>query len=349
MRYQSLGRSGLQVSAVALGSWLTYGAAVDKDGAKACIRRAYDLGVNFFDTANEYASGEAERAVGRALAGIPRSSYVLGTKVFYPMGRHATERGLSRKHVFEQLHASLRRLDTEYIDLYQCHRFDARTPVGETCAVMHDLIRAGKVLYWGVSEWAPEQIAEAVLVCRRHGWDPPISNQPQYSLLYRRIETGSLPVARALGLGTVVWSPLAMGVLTGKYRSADELPAGSRAATDDGAFMRPYLAPAVLDRVAQARAVVEQAGCSLTQAALAWCLRREGLAAVIVGASRPDHVDHAVAAVHLLIDDDVLEQVEDILAPAAREVVAAWPPRRRAVDTDREASAPARHEEGVAV
>jgi aryl-alcohol dehydrogenase-like predicted oxidoreductase len=196
MRFQPLGRSGLQVSVVALGSWLTYGAAVDKDGAKACIRRAYDLGVNLFDTANEYAGGRAKEVVGMTLSGMTRSSYVLATKVFFPMGEWPTERGLSRKHVFEQLHASLRRLGTDYVDLYQCHRFDARTPVIETCAVMNDLIRAGKILYWGVSEWTPDQIADAVLVCRDHGWEPPISNQPQYSLLYRRIETGALALVR---------------------------------------------------------------------------------------------------------------------------------------------------------
>jgi voltage-dependent potassium channel beta subunit len=319
MRYQTLGRSGLQVSAVALGSWLTYGAAVDKDGAKACIRRAYDLGVNFFDTANEYAAGRAEEVVGTALAAMPRSSYVLATKVFFPMGERPTERGLSRKHVFEQLHASLRRLDADYVDLYQCHRFDPRTPVAETCAVMNDLIRAGKVLYWGVSEWAPEQIADAVLVCRDHGWDLPVSNQPQYSLLYRRIETRALPVARALGLGTVVWSPLAMGVLTGKYRSVDDAPAGSRLTTDDGHFLNWFFRQSTLDAVASLQPVAADAGVTLAQLALAWCLQADGITSVIVGARTPHQVEDNVAAVDVDVPDEVLEMAGERLRAAARE------------------------------
>jgi voltage-dependent potassium channel beta subunit len=323
MRFQPLGRSGLQVSVVALGSWLTYGAAVDKDGAKACIRRAYDLGVNFFDTANEYAGGRAEEVVGTTLSGMTRSSYVLATKVFFPMGDWPTERGLSRKHVFEQLHASLRRLGTDYVDLYQCHRFDARTPVAETCAVMNDLIRAGKILYWGVSEWTPDQIADAVLVCRDHGWEPPISNQPQYSLLYRRIEAGALPVARALGLGTVVWSPLAMGVLTGKYRSVGDIPTGSRAASDDGHFMDWYFRQSTLDAVASLRQVAEDAGVSLPQLALAWCLRTDGVTSVIAGARTPTQVEDNVAAAGISVPDEVFDEAAERLRPAAEDTFAA--------------------------
>jgi voltage-dependent potassium channel beta subunit len=319
MRYQALGRSGLQVSAVALGSWLTYGAAVDKDGAKACIRRAHDLGVNFFDTANEYARGRAEEVLGSALADMPRSSYVLATKVCLPMGEWPTERGLSRKHVFEQLHASLRRLDTDYIDLYQCHRPDRHTPVAETCAAMHDLVRAGKILYWGVSEWAPQQIADAVLVCRHRGWDPPISNQPQYSLLYRRIETGALPVARALGLGTVAWSPLAMGVLTGKYRSVEDVPVGTRAASDDSHFLNWYFRQSTLDAVASLQPVAEEAGVSLAQLALAWCLRAAGVTSVIAGARTPEQVDDNVAAAGVDIPQEVFDVAGERLRSAARD------------------------------
>jgi aryl-alcohol dehydrogenase-like predicted oxidoreductase len=285
---------------------LTYGAAVDKDGAKACIRRARDLGVNFFDTANEYAGGRAEEVVGTTLSGMTRSSYVLATKVFFPMGEWPTQRGLSRKHVFEQLHASLRRLGTDYIDLYQCHRFDARTPIAETCAVMNDLIRAGKILYWGVSEWTPDQIADAV--CRDHGWDPPISNQPQYSLLYRRIETGALPVAHALGLGTVVWSPLAMGVLTGKYRSVGDIPTGSRAASDDGHFMHLFFRQHVLDAVASLQPVADEAGVTLAQLALTWCLRTEGITSVLVGARTPAQVEQNIAAADVEVPDEILAE-----------------------------------------
>jgi aryl-alcohol dehydrogenase-like predicted oxidoreductase len=214
---------------------------------------------------------------------------------------------------------------------------------------MNDLIRAGKVLYWGVSEWTADQIADAVLTCRDHRWDPPVSNQPQYSLLHRSIETGALPVARALGLGTVVWSPLAMGVLTGKYQSVDDFPKGSRAASDNAAFMRPYLASGVLDRVEQARRVAELANYSLAQAALAWCLRRDGLTAAIVGASHTEHVDHAVGAAEPASDDDVLDRIEHILAPAAQEVAAAWPPRRPSMDDDGAPSSAARRRHGAAV
>jgi aryl-alcohol dehydrogenase-like predicted oxidoreductase len=250
---------------------------------------------------------------------MPRSSFVLATKVFFPMGERPTERGLSRKHVYEQLHASLRRLGTDYIDLYQCHRFDLRTPLAETCGVMNDLIRAGKVLYWGVSEWAPDQIADAVLICRDHGWDPPVSNQPQYSLLYRRIETGALPVAHALGLGTVVWSPLAMGVLTGKYRSVHDIPAGSRAATDDGHFLDWYFRQSTLDAVISLEPLAAESGVSLSQLALAWCLRTEGITSVIVGARTPAQVEQNVAAADADVPDDVLDEAGDRLRSAASE------------------------------
>lgn len=323
MRYEALGSSGLQVSVVALGSWLTYGGSVDKDGAEACIHRAYDLGVTFFDTANEYARGRAEEVVGTALAAMPRSSYVLATKVFFPMGDRPTERGLSRKHVFDQVHASLRRLGTDYIDVYQCHRFDPLTPVAETCSVMNDLIRAGKVLYWGTSEWTGQQIAEAVFACHANGWDRPISNQPQYSLLYRQIETDSLPVARALGLGTVAWSPLAMGVLTGKYRSVDDIPPGSRAASDDGHFLNWYFRQSTLDAVASLEPLAAESDMSLAQLALAWCLRAEGVTSVIVGARTSGQVEQNIAAADVDVPYEVVDEVGARLTSAAKETVLA--------------------------
>jgi aryl-alcohol dehydrogenase-like predicted oxidoreductase len=275
--------------------------------------------VNFFDTANEYAAGRAEEVVGTALASVPRASYVLATKVFFPIGERPTERGLSRKHVFDQAHASLRRLGTDYVDVYQCHRYDLRTPVVETCRVMNDLIRAGKVLYWGVSEWSGEQIADAVLTCREHGWDPPVSNQPQYSLLYRRIETDALPVARALGLGTVAWSPLAMGVLTGKYRSVDDVPPESRAATDDAHFLEWYFRQSTLDAVASLEPLAAESGVSVAQLALAWCLRAERATSVIVGARTPAQVEQNTAVADVDVPDAVLEEAGDRLRSAARD------------------------------
>lgn len=317
MRYRKLGRWGVQVSEVGLGSWLTYGASVDESQAIECLQRAYDLGVNFFDTANVYAGGRAEEVVGRAIAGWPRESYVLATKVYMPMGKGPNQSGLSRKHIREQVDASLRRLDVDYIDLYQCHRYDPATPLEETCRAMDDLVRAGKILYWGTSEWSADQLAHAVSLCRAHGWAEPASNQPQYSALWRQPEQRVLPACDDLGLGNVVWSPLAMGVLTGKYTSVRDVPEDSRAAGAEAQFMRGYFTQEVLDAVAEAKKIAEEIGCSLAQLALRWCLRRREVASVIVGASKPHHVDDNVAAADLDVDDDALARFDALLAPVA--------------------------------
>ncbi len=317
MEHRSLGRWGLKVSTVGLGSWLTYGESVEEEAATACIKRAYEQGVTFFDTANVYARGRSEEVVGRALADLPRERYVLATKVYFPMGEGPNDRGLSRKHVTEQLHASLRRLGTDYVDLYQCHRYDVETPLEETCATMADLVAAGKVLYWGVSEWSADQIAHAVSLCRAHGWPEPVSNQPQYSALWRGIEERVLPTCDELGLGQVVWSPLAMGILTGKYRSVDDVPPESRAAGSQRTFMRRYFTQEVLDAVAEAKAVADEAGVSLSQLALRWCLRQPGVSSVIVGATRTAHVDDNVAAADLEVDPGALERFDALLAPVA--------------------------------
>ncbi len=317
MEHRSLGRWGLKVSTVGLGSWLTYGESVEEEAATACIKRAYEQGVTFFDTANVYARGRSEEVVGRALADLPRERYVLATKVYFPMGEGPNDRGLSRKHVTEQLHASLRRLGTDYVDLYQCHRYDVETPLEETCATMADLVAAGKVLYWGVSEWSADQIAHAVSLCRAHGWPEPVSNQPQYSALWRGIEERVLPTCDELGLGQVVWSPLAMGILTGKYRSVDDVPPESRAAGSQRPFMRRYFTQEVLDAVAEAKAVADEAGVSLSQLALRWCLRQPGVSSVIVGATRTAHVDDNVAAADLEVDPGALERFDALLAPVA--------------------------------
>lgn len=317
MEYRRLGRWGVKVSSVGLGSWLTYGGSVQEETAKKCIWRAHDLGVTFFDTANVYMGGRAEEVVGKALAGYPRDSYVLATKVYFPMSEGPNDQGLGRKHVWEQLHHSLRRLGTDHVDLYQCHRYDTGTPLEETCQVMTDLIRQGKVLYWGTSEWSADQIAHAVSLCRARNLAEPVSNQPQYSALWRGIEQRVLPTCEDLGLGNVVWSPLAMGVLTGKYTSVDDVPEGSRAAGGDAKFMQRYFTQDTLDAVQRLKPLAEEAGGTPAQLALAWCLRQRAVSSVIVGASRPGHVDDNVAAADLEVDAGLFARMDEILDPVA--------------------------------
>jgi voltage-dependent potassium channel beta subunit len=314
MEYRRLGEAGVRVSAVGLGSWLTFGGTVEERTARDCIRRAYELGVNFFDTANVYGRGQAERVMGGALADFPRDSFVLATKVYFPMGDGPNDEGLSRKHVFEQCHASLERLGVEYVDLYQCHRYDDETPLEETCGIMNDLVRQGKVLYWGVSEWTADQIRRAVELCRAQGWSSPTSDQPEYNALQRRIEEDVLPTTRELGLGNVVWSPLAQGVLTGKYESVSDVPAGSRAAGRHAGFMGRYLRPEVLDGVRGFVRLAKEAGCTPSQLAIAWCLRRPEVSSVILGATRVRHVEEGVAAPDLEVDPEVLEIVDRTLS-----------------------------------
>ena len=317
MNYRRLGAAGVRVSEVSLGSWLTYGASVEDERAVACIHRAFERGVNFFDTANVYGRGAAERLVGRALAGIDRSEYVLATKVYFPMGPGPNDHGLSRKHILEQSHASLRRLGVDYIDLYQCHRPDPNTSIEETMRALDDLVRQGTVLYVGVSEWTAEQIEEARGVQRELGLDPLVSNQPQYSMLHRTIEDDVLPLCRELGIGQIVWSPIAQGVLAGKYRAGDPLPANSRAAQpQDRVFMERFMRPEVLEAVQRLRPIAEEMGITMAQLAIAWTLRDPGVASAIVGATRPEHVDENVAASGIELDDDTLSRIDAALAPA---------------------------------
>ena len=317
MQFRKLGRWGMQVSTVGLGSWLTYGGSVEADAARDCIWRAYDLGVTFFDTANVYMRGRAEEVMGRALADFQRDSFVLATKVYFPMGDGPNDGGLSRKHISEQCDHSLRRLGVDYIDLYQCHRYDEDTPLEETCRTFDDLIRQGKILYWGTSEWTADQIAHAVSLCRAEGWALPVSNQPQYSAVWRHIEERILPTCEDLGLGSVVWSPLAMGILTAKYESVDDVPSDSRAAGDDAKFMQRYFTQEVLDAVQKAADIADEAGCTPAQLALAWCLRQAFVSSVIVGATKPSHVDDNVAAADLELTDDVIDAYDEILEPVA--------------------------------
>jgi aryl-alcohol dehydrogenase-like predicted oxidoreductase len=307
----------MRVSEVGLGSWLTYGGSVEEATARACMRRAYELGVTFFDTANVYAGGRAEEVVGRVIKDFARDGIVLATKVFFPMGNGPNDQGLSRKHIRMQIDASLRRLDVPYIDLYQCHRYDVHTPLEETCEAMNDLVRSGNILYWGTSEWNPDQIAAACMLARARGWAEPVSNQPQYSALWRRVEPRVFPVCREYGLGNVVWSPLAMGILSGKYTSATSVPTGTRAASSSADMMEDYFTQPVLDAVQRLKPLAERAHCTLAQLALAWCLRDEVVSSVIVGATRPEQVDDNVAAADLDVDPAIFHAMNDILAPVA--------------------------------
>jgi aryl-alcohol dehydrogenase-like predicted oxidoreductase len=312
VKYRRLGASGVRVSEVALGSWLTFGSSVDQAVTTKCTRRALELGVNFIDTADVYMRGEAEKALGAALEGVPRRSIFLATKVFWPTGEGPNDRGLSRKHVFEALHDSLRHLRTDYVDLLQCHRHDPETPLPETVRAMGDLVAGGKVLYWGVSCWTGEQIADACRTADLLGVPRPVSNQPPYSLLDRAIEPEVVPVSIREGLGQVVFSPLAQGVLTGKYRGGKH-PTGSRAADEKrGVWMKKHLEPAVLSKVDSFCGLAKEAGTTPARLALAWVLSRPGIASAIFGATRVEQVEENVAAVDVPLPADLAKRVESL-------------------------------------
>jgi aryl-alcohol dehydrogenase-like predicted oxidoreductase len=317
MHYRRLGAAGVNVSEISLGSWLTYGGHVEDRAAEACIHRAYELGVNLFDTADVYRRGDAERVVGRALMRYPRSSYVLATKVYFSTGDGPNDRGLSRKHVIEACHASLERLGTDYIDLYQCHRFDPDTPLEETLRALDDLISAGKVLYVGVSEWSADQLDEARALGDRLLLDPIVSNQPQYSLLWRRIEDDVIPVSERLGIGQVVWSPLAQGVLTGKYRPGEPTPRDTRAGHPDpqtSQFVRLFMREDILEAVQRLGPIADDLGLTVAQLAIAWVLRQPNVASAIVGASRPEQVDENCAASGVELPPDALLRIDEAVS-----------------------------------
>ncbi len=316
MQYRHLGKYGVKVSEVALGSWLTYGGATEDEAATACIEKAYDLGINFFDTANVYARGKSEEVVGRALTQYARDSYFLATKVYFPMGDGPNDRGLSRKHIFEQCHLSLKRLGTDYIDLYQCHRYDPETPLEETLVALDDLTRQGKILYAGVSEWSAGQIAHAVDYVRGARLHPIVSNQPLYNMLGRGIEKEVIPLCEREGIGQVVFSPLAQGVLTGKYKPGQEPPAGSRAA-DPGQNM--FMGGGKLDQDTLAKVqgllpIAEGLGLSMAQLALAWCLRQKNVSSVIIGASKAAQVEDNAGASGVTLSPETLTAIEAALA-----------------------------------
>lgn len=319
MKYRRLGASGLKLSAVSLGSWLTFGTAVEDAAGRECLRAAFDAGVNFFDTADVYAHGEAETFLGKALMALPRDSLVIGTKVFGKMSEDVNDSGLSRKHVMQSVEHSLRRLKTDYIDLYQCHRYDDSTPLAEVVRAMDDLIRQGKVLYWGVSCWSAAQLRSACEIADQLLAPRPISNQPPYNLLQREIEAEVLPSSRALGIGQVVYSPLAQGILTGKYLGG-AVPSDSRLANDKlNKFMKDRITAANLAQVAALEAVAKDLGVPLAALALAWCLRDEGVTSVITGATKPEQVRANCQAAELLLEPETLARIDAILTEPAGE------------------------------
>jgi aryl-alcohol dehydrogenase-like predicted oxidoreductase len=317
MEFRYLGRSGLKISEIAYGNWITHGSQVEEEAAHACVHAALDEGVTTFDTADVYAGTRAEEVLGRALKGQRREGLEIFTKVYGPPGRGPNDRGLSRKHITESIHGSLRRLGTDYVDLYQAHRFDYETPLEETLKTFDDLVRQGKVLYIGVSEWRAEEIARALKIADEMGLDRIISNQPQYSMLWRVIESEVVPMCEQEGIGQIVWSPIAQGVLTGKYKPGAAPPAGSRA-TDEASgarFISELLNDDILTRVQQLRPVADEAGLTMAQLAVAWVLQNPNVSAAIVGATRPEQVRDNVKAAGVKLDPALLKKIDDILDP----------------------------------
>ncbi|PXW90081.1 voltage-dependent potassium channel beta subunit [Streptohalobacillus salinus] len=316
MKYRYLGKSGLQVSELALGSWLTYGKSVGDSTAEACIDTAYEHGINFFDTANAYEAGEAERVLGKSLKKYDRSSLVVATKVFFPMGEGVNERGLSRKHIIEQCDKSLQRLGMDYVDLYQCHRPDPNVPLEETMRALDDLVTQGKVLYTGVSEFQHQELAQAQSINQALNLHPLISNQPIYNMIERYIEKDVIDKGWQEGIGQVVFSPLAQGVLTGKYKADAAPPEDSRAANDEtNVVLNSYFDPRVLKVVKRLKKLAESEGYTTAQLALAWILRKKEVASAIIGASRPSQITENIKAVDIELSSDILTEVETILLP----------------------------------
>lgn len=318
MNYRNLGRYGIRVSEVALGGWLTQGRTLSTEGTNAIVHKAFDLGINFFDSADVYNRGEAEKALASAISDLRRADLVIATKCYFPMSDRPNDRSLSRKHIVESVHDSLKRLKTDYIDLMQFHRFDATTPVDESVRAIDDLVRQGKVLYWGVSEWRAHQIMDAHRMAERFNAHPPISNQPLYNMLHRDIEEFVLPTTEQLGMGNVVFSPLAQGVLTGKYLPGKKAPEGSRGADDmSNTFMGDTLKDDVLIKVKKLKEFANKQGHTLAQFALAWCLRQPAVSSVIIGATSAEQVEVNCGAADLKLDPNCWAEAEAILQSEA--------------------------------
>ena len=314
MRLRQLGDSDLHVSEISLGSWLTYGGGVADDQAKACVEAAFEAGINFVDTANVYATGGAEEFLGDVLQGRPRDSYVLATKLYFPMDDSGENQGLSRQQVEKQIEDSLRRLRTDYVDLYQCHRYDRNTPLEETMSALSDVVRAGKARYIGFSEWSADQIRASLELSRDKGYEKFVSSQPQYSMLHREPEREVFPLCCENGISQIVWSPLAQGALTGKYKPGEPPPAGTRATSERmGRMMGNWLDDDVLERVQRLVPIADRLGITMSHLALAWVLREANVASAIVGASRPEQVHENAAAPGIELDDETLAEIDRIL------------------------------------
>jgi aryl-alcohol dehydrogenase-like predicted oxidoreductase len=314
MEYRYLGHSGFKVSAISYGNWITHGSQVEEDLAKVCVKRALDLGITTFDTADAYAATRAEGVLGRALSDVRRSSVEICTKVFFPTGKSSNNRGLSRKHIMESIDGSLRRLGTDYVDLYQAHRYDMETPLEETMLAFSDIVRQGKALYIGVSEWTADEISRGAALARELHV-PFISNQPQYSMLWRVIEDKVVPTCQQVGVGQIVWSPLAQGVLTGKYLPGQPPPDGSRA-TDELSgknFIARWLNDATLTKVQEIKPIAEQAGLTMAQLGVAWVLQNTNVASAIVGATRPEQLDDNVKASGIVLEPAIMDAIDAVL------------------------------------
>jgi len=336
MDFRYLGHSGLQISEITYGNWLTHGSQVENDVATQCVHAALDAGITTFDTADVYANGAAEQVLGSALKGQRRESLEVFTKVYWPTGpdpKGKNDTGLSRKHVLESIDGSLRRLQMDYVDLYQAHRYDSFTPLEETMQAFADVVRAGKALYIGVSEWTAEQIRAAHALAQELGVSL-ISSQPQYSMLWRVIEDEVVPACEELGLSQIVWSPIAQGVLTGKYKPGEQPPAGSRATDAKGGadMIKRWMSDDVLTRVQQLAPVAGDLGLSLAQLAVAWVLQNGNVAAAIIGASRPEQVGENVKATGVRIPDDAMKRIDEVLGDVVTRdpaiVARSTPPRR---------------------
>jgi L-glyceraldehyde 3-phosphate reductase len=320
MNYRKIGCHGVKVSEMALGSWLTYGGAYGQEQADACVKKAYDLGINYFDTADVYGAGQthpgaAEEVLAKSLEGFARSSYVLATKTFWPVGDGPNDRGLSRKHIMEQCNASLKRLNTDYVDIFYCHRYDPETPVDEVMRALDDLVHQGKVLYAGVSEWSATQILDAQSTARQLTLNPIAINQPAYNMLNRYIEKEVMPMCTREGLGIAVFSPVAEGVLTGKYKKGQELPKGSRAADPKvGHFVERYLTDENLDKVERLSLIASDNSVTMAQMALAWILHHKEISSVIIGASRPEQIEENAKAVDVVLDSNTINAIDEVLS-----------------------------------
>lgn len=320
MHYRRLGRSGLKVSELSLGAWITFGNQVDETRAAEIIRAAYDQGVNYFDNADVYAAGAAEIVMGKVIKDLPREALVISSKVFWPTMPGPNGRGLSRKHITESVHSSLRRLQLDYLDLYFCHRFDVDTPVEEVVRTMDDLVHQGKILYWGTSEWTAPQIVQAVAVARQYGLVPPTMEQPQYNMFHReRLEDELLPLAQEFGIGFTTWSPLYYGLLSGKYNNG--VPEGSRAAMTEMGWIRDRFTPEKIDKVRKLTTLAEGMGMTTAQLALAWILHRKEVSSVITGATRVEQLDENLGAAEAVekLTEDVLDAIEKILEVQPKE------------------------------